>query len=359
MATRVAGRRVTRLRAVGALLVVLVVLGVGGAASTAAFNQLNGPEQAVLDYASLLADGRASAAARRVPPVAARNGVLVPALVSDAALARATTRIRPLSAAVETGRPEGADVPVGQVVTVDLTYGLGQQSGVARLRVRRDPDGFPFTHTWKVLDPLLVPVVVETNLTSLPAPTLAGVSLPVTGATSGTGSTGGTVSPVMVYPGIYPLTTPSYRLLTADVGAATPTLVAVHPAKATYTPWAVAAPLTWTGSSALLAQVASGVVTDLTTCVTAGPRMSAELCPAALFELRNLPGLASTVTPSGLVVGGPSGGPDGSVRVAFTYSTPAIVRWNGGARATRTLPVSGMVTFGPDDTLAVPTLSTS
>ncbi|TQJ08959.1 hypothetical protein FB458_2060 [Lapillicoccus jejuensis] len=352
----------TRLRALGALLVVLVVLGVGGAASTVAFNQLNGPEQAVLDYASLIADGRASAAARRVAPVSSEKGRVVPRLLSDAALARAT-RIRPLSAAVETGRPGGVDVPVGQSVTVDLTYAVGQRSGVAALRVRRDADGFPFTHRWTVVDPLLVPVDLRPNLPTLGPPTIAGVAIPfLTGtnpaaaADQGPGGTRtGSARPVLMYPGVYPLTTPDVPLLTAGVGDAPPTLVVVHAADAATRVTVLRHDFSWTASQDLLDLIGAGVVTQLTTCVTQGPGMS-PTCPRRLYAVRNKPGLTSVVAPAELVVGNVSRDPDGYVHVPFRYSTPQTVAWTGTSPGKVAVPVSGDIAFLPSDDLAAPLL---
>ncbi|GGI38016.1 hypothetical protein GCM10010988_16870 [Cnuibacter physcomitrellae] len=173
---------------VGLSLGVVLVLAATAAIVWAALRTRGGPVEAVRDYVELIAAGDAVGASQLVdpaqytgydgestpaPPPTVSAGAEVTAsddLVLDRDMmavvaGQASQRIEVADVALDYG--DSPDVPVGETVDVGVTYLLRGVSTTAVLRAERmDDTWFGFTQ-WRVVDPLLVPLVVQSNTPEL------------------------------------------------------------------------------------------------------------------------------------------------------------------------------------------------
>jgi hypothetical protein len=183
-------------RAVVVAVVVLLLL-VGGVVGTVLVTNRNqdAPVATVREYVDAIARGDATAANGAVDPKTFADAV-DPALLTDEVLAAATERITVGNAAVEPDAKLGADV-----VEVRVEYSLGKTESDVVLRVERTGTTAGLLDDWRVIDPLLVPVRIETNEPTLDTASLAGVPVPV----GGPSRNGFPTRPFFVYPGVYEL----------------------------------------------------------------------------------------------------------------------------------------------------------
>ncbi len=183
------------------------------------------PEAAVLEYVRLVEAGDVEAATALVPvpgatersglgsvpdgdPSGADGGraieVEVPGapelLVDPEHLRNASYTGRPgLTAATVAPVDPEADPAVGDVVEVRVSYEVGARPATAALRVERLPDSFPALPSYRVLDSLALPIVVELLDFRLGRTTIDDVPV---AASSGVGA-GETQVATMLYPGEY------------------------------------------------------------------------------------------------------------------------------------------------------------
>jgi len=183
------------------------------------------PEAAVLEYVRLIEAGDVEAATALVPVQGAtdRSGlgsvpdgdpsgtdggrtieVEVPGapelLVDPAHLTNASYTGRPgLTAATAALVDPEADPAVGDVVEVRVSYEVASRPATTALRVERLPDAFPALPSYRVLDSLALPAVVELLDSRLGRTSIDGVPV---AASSGVGA-GETQVATMLYPGEY------------------------------------------------------------------------------------------------------------------------------------------------------------
>lgn len=194
-------------RAPGWLLVLLLALALAAGALVAVrqHDQLTtGPQRAVRHYLDLIAGGDLAGATALVPAgrwsgwpasgvqVASSGVQQVPALLDGSHLPVESMAV----GAVAVGDPD-EDGTV--VATVDYT--VGEMSHRARLRVQSRSRHWWGGVRWQVLDPLLLPVVVETNLVQLSPGLLGGAPIPL----SRSYTPDAAAVAALAYPGVYTL----------------------------------------------------------------------------------------------------------------------------------------------------------
>ncbi len=131
------------------------------------------PEQAVRDYLTLIAQGDATAANALVDPHGhTGDGEVDPARLVDG--------LRSAKARITINRLLTSSDPSADIVTVDVDYSLSGGHGNAALRVRREPNRFGVFTRWRVIDPLLVPVAVQTNTPAFDTAHLGAAEVPAT-----------------------------------------------------------------------------------------------------------------------------------------------------------------------------------
>ncbi|GAA4439018.1 hypothetical protein GCM10023148_46120 [Actinokineospora soli] len=114
--------------------------------------------------------------------------------VAAAALAGATERITLVGVAVDKYADTDADT-----VEVRVEYRLANVPNSVNLRVERADPGL--VDTWRVIDPFLIPVRVQSTLPVLGTATIGDAEIPVTGLAT----EGHPQRAVHLYPGVYPL----------------------------------------------------------------------------------------------------------------------------------------------------------
>ncbi|MGX7826643.1 hypothetical protein ACTG9Q_16275 [Actinokineospora sp. 24-640] len=177
---------------IGALvLVLLLVVGVAAVVVVGNRNR-DAPLAAVRAYVEAIARGDAAAAHAAVDPATYADGV-DPAL-AGAALASAQARVVIERVSLE----HDADL-AEDIVEVRVDYALASSRHSAVLRAQRADTGL--VDTWRVLDPLLVAMRVQTNEPAFDTATLGGVVVPV----SGPRPQGFPERRFFVYPGVYEL----------------------------------------------------------------------------------------------------------------------------------------------------------
>ncbi|GMA30189.1 hypothetical protein [Litorihabitans aurantiacus] len=219
---RTRSRRRTRVIATAGALVVLAAA-TGGLLWTQE-RERRTPEAAVAEYVGLVERGEVEAATALVPvpgtpladadaddtptPTGPTTGstpitvtvdapaqVLDPALLTDAVYAAGGG-----IADVEVVSLERAGTPpVGGVVEVEVSYLVSDVPSTAVLRVERRPDSFPGLPSYRVLDSLARPAVVDIFDTDLGTASIDGVPV----LTSGSPGVGAPQLATMLYPGLY------------------------------------------------------------------------------------------------------------------------------------------------------------
>lgn len=191
---------------IGGLIVALLVTAVVGAILVHNRNK-DAPVVAVREYVDAIARGDASAANAAVPAAAAGAD---PALLTDQVLSSAKTRISIENVNLA---PLGAEVDAG-MVDVEVTYNLGPAtaSTMVVLRAQRSGTTAGVLDRWKVIDPLVVPVRIETNEPTFTTAPLGAATVPVGGPRSGDFPE----RRFLIYPGVYELRGHQSQYLTAD-----------------------------------------------------------------------------------------------------------------------------------------------
>lgn len=191
------------------------------------------PEDTVRDYLDLLASGDAAAASALVDPSSytaydeySGEGLDAPVVTSGAPATAADDVVLDTATidAAAAGSSEhlvvgelradddGYHLAVGDRLDVDVRYTVADVDGRTTLRVERLPDtwyGFP---EWRVVDPLLVPLRVETNLPEIGPASIASARIDV----SGPRLDGASQRATMLYPGVYTLRATANEYLSAD-----------------------------------------------------------------------------------------------------------------------------------------------
>jgi hypothetical protein len=179
---------------IGALvLAVLLVVGVTVGFIVTNLNR-DAPLAEVRAYVDAIARGDASAANAMVDPARPGSGVDT-ALLTDEVMRSAKQRIT-----VEDVRlSPGAD-PSADTVEVLVQYALvSEQPFTATLRAQRAGSAAGVLERWRVIDPLLVPAVIETNVPSLGTASLGPATVPTSGITAD----GWPERRLFVYPAVY------------------------------------------------------------------------------------------------------------------------------------------------------------
>jgi hypothetical protein len=300
--TATGGRRRARLLIV-AVGISLVVLGIAAAVVWWVLRTAQGPAEAVRDYAALIAEGDADGASALVDPVAwadGREGV-ASVLVSDQVLA---SSLEPFSVLdIELGSGGTADVPVGSTVLVEVDYAVGDELGRAALRVEREEDD-PFgVSRWRVLDPLVVPIVVESNLPAVGPATLGGEPIHL----SGPSSAGAEQHIALVYPGEYQVIAPertSFSAATEYVLALSDVEPSVDdPSEGAAIPPAARVQVSFDPTPELVDTVSEALDEHLASCLEEATAMPDD-CPALLAYLgRTVSNLTITERPQIDVLG--------------------------------------------------------
>ena len=186
--------------------VVVVVLLVGGVVGTVLVTNRNqdAPVAVVREYVDAIARGDATAANAAVDPRTFAEGVDL-ALLSDKVSAKERITVEDVS--LEPDAKLGADV-----VEVRVEYALGNTDSSVVLRVQRAGTTAGVLDDWRVIDPLLVPVRLETNVPTLDTASLGGVPVPV----GGPSDNGFPQRPFFVYPAVYDLRADESRYLDGE-----------------------------------------------------------------------------------------------------------------------------------------------
>jgi hypothetical protein len=194
-------------RAKVAALVLAVLLVVGVTGGIVVFNHnVDAPVDAVRAYVDAIARGDATTANRLADPKRFGDGV-DPKLLTDEVLRSAKERISVKEVHLDDGNASS------DVVAVRVEYSLGTNQGATvLLRAKRSGTTAGVFHEWQILDPLLVPVRVETNEPQLETASLGAATVPVSGSDYG----GFPEHRFFVYPGVYDLRGHESRYLSAD-----------------------------------------------------------------------------------------------------------------------------------------------
>ncbi|WP_368497678.1 hypothetical protein [Herbiconiux sp. A18JL235] len=256
------------------------------------------PEDSVRDYLDLLAAGDFAAASAAVDPAtytaydeydgetleapvvatgSARGGgddiVLDPGAIDEAA---AASRDRLVVGELRAD-DDGAQLAPGDALDVDVQYTVAGVDSSTTLRVERLADtwyGFP---QWRVVDPLLVPLRVETNLPDLGPAAIASVPVDV----SGPRIDGAPQRVTVLYPGAYTVTPVQSEYVAADDLEVT---VAGGTAVSSYSDTigdAASAVLLYSATEALETTVATKAEAFVGSCFGSLPAVG-ENCPTSL-----------------------------------------------------------------------------
>jgi hypothetical protein len=194
------------------VVVVLAAAAITGAVVVSGRNE-DAPVEAVRAYVDAIARGDARAANALVDPKSFGTGV-DPALLTDELLRSAKQRITVDDVAVDFSSDLDADV-----IEVDVDYFLAGRQFSVTLRAKRAGTTAGLLHEWRVIDPLLVPVLAQTNEPRLETARFGAGTVPVSGTEYG----GFPQRRFFVYPGVYELGGHPSRYLSAppkDVVAA-------------------------------------------------------------------------------------------------------------------------------------------
>lgn len=187
-----------------AIVVVLAAATITGAVVVSGRNE-DAPVEAVRAYVDAIARGDARRASALVDPTSFGAGV-DPALLTDEMLHSATRRITVDEVDLDFGADLDADV-----VEVDVDYSLGTVRSSVTLRAKRAGTTAGVLHEWRVIDPLLVPVRVQTGEPRLETAGFGAGAVPVSGPEFGDFPQ----HTFFVYPGAYPLRGHESRYLAA------------------------------------------------------------------------------------------------------------------------------------------------
>ncbi|GAA1295223.1 hypothetical protein [Saccharothrix xinjiangensis] len=205
------------------------------------------PVTAVREYVEAIARGDATRANGLVDPGTGDRT----ALLTDEVLSSARQRL--VVGDVRTTSPQ----PWGEVVEVEVDWRLSEPGfSSTRLRVQRTGAEFGVLDTWRVLDPLLASVVVETNEPRTSTARIGPATVPV-GAP-------GHLRAVPAYPAVYEVRGIGSRYLAAE-----PTEVSARPDQPSRGQEFSRGRLEYTTTEALRAELDTRISEHLATCLSA------------------------------------------------------------------------------------------
>ncbi len=336
-------------RAVVAALALTVLLVAGIVVGTVVVNHnADAPLAAVREYVDAIARGDAAAANAAVDPRHFAEGV-DPALLTDEVLGSASRRI----VVREVDLRFDADI-AADVVEVDVTYDLGDTQTSVVLRAKRAGTTAGLLHDWRVIDPLLVPVRVETNEARLDTASLGGATVPVSGPVRD----GFPDRRFFVYPATYEVRGHESRYLTATPNQVVATGKDFEERPADTDTQTAEAQLSYRATPELTSAVTSRLATYVTDCVARASNMPSN-CPyflkasadfATNIRLRRQPTLDSIQ--SYQVDYGPEGTTKPSLRFAANSGSFSYVSSEGENR-NQEFSANGRIVVTPDDDLTV------
>lgn len=230
------------------------------------------PEAVVSDYVELIAVGQAEAASDVVDPQRyfdhpeATEAILEPALLTDEVMSAALVPIEDVQ--VDAGASHLIDdVSVGQTLDVEVTYTLADQRWRVALRVERIADSWFVREEWRLIDPFVAPVVVESTIPSIVEGLIAG--FPIT--TSGLATADFPQRATLMYPGRYEVTSTESAFVRAEP-APVDVIRGHEPIHTT---------LSFEATPALHDRLAEEIPAVVDECLEAGPDLGWE-CPSGL-----------------------------------------------------------------------------
>jgi hypothetical protein len=254
-------RPTRRFRIAALVLAVLLVAGITGGVIVMSHNE-SAPLDAVRAYVDAIARGDASGANAMVDPERLKQDV-DPALLTDKVLGSAEERITIKDVHLDTDADPAADI-----VEVQVNYTLGEYEETVTLRAERTVATLGVLDNWRVIDPLLVPVQLDTNLPSFDTASLGGTAtVPVGGEVDA----GWPERRFFIYPGVYDLSGQKSRYLTTQAeDVVTHTDLSLRPPTVHYevTP-------------ELVNEVLKRLTKHLNACVAAMPKVPGD-CPRVL-----------------------------------------------------------------------------
>jgi hypothetical protein len=336
-------------RAVAAAIALTVLLVAGIVVGTVAVNHnADAPLAAVRAYVDAIARGDAAAANAAVDPRHFADGV-DRALLTDDVLGSAAQRIVVRQVDLNFDADIAADV-----VKVDVTYDLGNTQTSVVLRAKRAGTTAGLLHDWRVIDPLLVPVRVETNEARLDTASLGGATVPVSGPVRD----GFPERHFFVYPAIYELRGHESRYLTAAPNPVVATGRDFEERPADTDTQTAEAQLSYRATPELVKTVTGRLATYVADCVARAPDVPPN-CPyfldayadfATNIRLHRQPTLDSIQ--SYQVDYRPDGTTKPSLRFAAGSGSFSYVGSDGEDR-NQEFSASGRIVVTPDDDLTV------
>ncbi len=253
------------------IAVVAVIGGVAVAAwSVGHRNTSNGPEALVRTYAEHLAAGRAAAAGAIVAPTPKSGATLDPTLLTDGVVGGAVRRLT----VVEVASYDADETTVGQSATVHVRYTVDGQPNQVTLHAQRLPNTWGVLRHWRLVDGLAVPVVIETNIESIPTGRLGTATITV----SGSGLQGFPQHRFMLYPGVYHVTGVDSPWITAakDVTVDDNRTHDLSDVSPTGQVW-------YEATDALMKKVQADATAQARACAATGPSMAIRGCPMEMW----------------------------------------------------------------------------
>lgn len=236
-------------------VVVVAVLVLGAVFAIMRIDASRTPEAAVRDYLELVAKGDGPAADARVAP-------------GDRA---AATALRSATSHIAIGDVSADPTANGsETVPVDVDYTVAGRPANATLRVRKVSSSFGVLTRWRVIDPLVVPVNIQTAVPSLATAYVGAARLPA----DGQDTAGYPQHTTRLYPGVYPVRGRRSAYLSAP-----PTTVTVGPE--IDSPHPVTVPINYAPTDRLRRLVTRKANTYIRACVAAGRKMPRD-CPLSL-----------------------------------------------------------------------------
>ena len=236
------------------VLAVLAVAGVVGAVVVGKRNA-GAPVAAVREYVDAIARGDAAAANALVDPRLAAAADVDLDLLSNDMLAAAEHRIEIDNVSII----DPAVNPTEETeVVVGVDYRFGSEEHFAALRVERAGTTAGVLDDWRVVEPLLAAVRVETNVPTLGAARLGAVDIPV-----GSVFDDRLADRILVYPAVY-----SLRGATSRHFAAEPVAVAAHTADLTDPRWDVTEQVDYGPTDELRSQMTTLTDTHTAECLS-------------------------------------------------------------------------------------------
>jgi hypothetical protein len=249
------------------VLAVLAVAGVVGAVVVGNRNA-GAPVAAVREYLDAIARGDAAAANALVDPKLAATDVDLDLLSNDM-LAAAEHRIE----IDHLGIDPAVDPTEETEVVVMVDYRLGSEQSFTTLRVERAGTTAGLLDDWRVVEPLLAAVTVETNVPTLGPARLGAVDVP-----TGSVYEDDVADRILVYPAVYPVRGARSRHVVAE-----PVVVAAQPADLADPRFDANVQVDYGPTDELLAQTTTRTDTQAAECATGSAPADAR-CPSTMTD---------------------------------------------------------------------------